>query len=279
MIALVLTIALAQPPKADSPPEKKPEPDAKPLKQTKQGVTVSIEEVAVGKARLMDVLGDKVLSESEHLLVAIIIHNGSETKKLDYQGWCEPFGFPLPHLATVTDEFDNTLKRSAFGLTTRLIGQLQNVSIYPGKTVRDVLAFERPIDKCESVRLLLPGEAIGLDESFVFDIPSSAWKPKPVADPWKKKKEPAKKAPVKPVVKPKPKPEKESPIESIVLLSVVGSGDTAKAMVRLLPSKRTTTVAAGQKLGNWKIDSIDDVRETIVVVDSKGERKRLRKAE
>lgn len=279
MTALLVSLVLTQPPKADSPPEKKPEPDPKPLKQTKQGVTVSIEEVAVGKARLMDVLGDKMLSETEHLLVAIVIHNGSQTKKLDYQGWCEPFGFPLPQYAVVTDEFDNTLKRSSFGLTTRLIGQLQNVSIYPGKTIRDVLAFERPIDKCESVRLLLPGEAIGLDESFAFDIPSSAWKPKPFVDPRKKKKESAKKTPMRPVVKPKPKPEKEPPIESIVLLSVVGSGDSAKAMVRLLPSKKTTTVAAGQKLGDWKIDSIDHARETIVVVDPKGERKRLRKAE
>jgi len=276
MLVMTLVLALLQPPKTEPPPEKKAEPEQKPLKQTKQGVTVAIEEVAVGKARLIDVLGDKMLSETDHFLVAIVIHNGSETKKLDYQGWCEPFGFPLPQYAVVTDEFDNTLKRSAFGLTTRLVGQVQNVSIYPGKTIRDVLAFERPIDKCESVRLLLPGEAVGLDESFVFDIPSSAWKPKPRIAP--AKKAPAKKAPVKPAVKPKPKPDKVGPIDSIVLLSVVGSGDAAKAMVRLMPSRKTTTVAAGQTIGDWKIHSIDDAHETIVVVDPKGERKRLRKS-
>jgi hypothetical protein len=283
MIALLFAFLLAQPPK-DEPPAKKPdaerekktEPDQRPFRQTIQGVTVSIEEVAVGRARL-DFLGDKTLSDGEHLLVALVIMNGSETKKLDYLGWNAPFGLPLPYAATVTDEFDNTLKGSAFGFGVKVIGQVQNVSIYPGKGVRDVLAFERPIDKCESVRLLLPGEAIGLDENFVFDIPASAWKPKPRKPP---AKAPAvKKAPIKAKPKPKLKDEVEAPIESIVLLSVSGKDESAKALVRLLPSKKTLLVSPGQKIGRWQVATIDGVLESIFVVDPKGERKRLKKVE
>jgi len=285
MLSLLFALLIVQAPK-DDPPAKKPEaerekkdePERKPLRQTIQGVTVSIEEVAVGRARL-DFLGDKTLSDGDHLLVAVVIMNGGETKKLDYLGWSAPLGLPVPYAATVTDEFDNTLKGAVFGFGVRVIGQIQNVSIYPGKGVRDVLVFERPIDKCESVRLLLPGEAIGLDENFVFDIPSTAWKPKSRKGPAKAAV--VKKAPVKAKPKPKAKEkdEVEAPIESIVLLSVSGKDESVKALVRLLPSRKTVLVSPGQKIGRWQIDGIDGVLESVVVVDPKGERKRLKKSE
>jgi len=73
--------------------------------------------------------------------------------------------------------------------------------------------------------------------------------------------------------------EAAKPLEGIEVISVAGNGPRARAFVRLLPSKRTQFVKAGDRVGQWEIVSVDRDAESIVAKTPKGERKRFTKGE
>ncbi|HEY3965447.1 MAG TPA: hypothetical protein VGM05_12905 [Planctomycetaceae bacterium] len=117
-------------------------------------------------------LGRQTLSEDELLSVFVGIKNESDTKKYDYRGWStKTFDLERTMVARASDEFGNTYKRITFGITTDVQGQLkEGESVYPEKTVADILVFELPIRKAKELRLLLPGEAIGVKRPLRLKI-------------------------------------------------------------------------------------------------------------
>lgn len=139
------------------------------------GVRLEVRNVSIGKVPLNS-LGDQGTSEDDLLQVAIEIHNLSDSKKVDYRGWGSKYGFNFL-AASLEDELGNSYKRINFGIAT-VVGQVtSSESIYPGKSIRDVLVFEVPISKAKFLTLRLPGDALDLrDASFelVVAVPGSA---------------------------------------------------------------------------------------------------------
>jgi len=114
------------------------------------------------------------------------------------------------------DDFGNTYKRGRF-VGGAPLGQLTTESIYPNKTIQDLLVFEPPIDTIEYLRLELPASAFGEKGTLRFEIPKewigvAAEAPDfPGTEP---SVEPSVEPPTEPVDAPDPLPD-EIPIDSL----------------------------------------------------------------
>ncbi len=110
---------------------------------------------------MRDLLGDLTVSKDELLLIVIQVRNLSQTKKLEYRSWMgEDFAFERD-FATLQDNFGNHYKRITFGIGTKVVGQAESDSFYPGKSVSDILVFELPINTAEYLDLELPAKNFG----------------------------------------------------------------------------------------------------------------------
>ncbi len=140
-----------------------------------QDCQVWIVSAKIGKVPLK-ALGSESSSKDELLMVTVGIKNTTAEKKIDYETWgATPIYDHSP--ATLSDEHGNSYKRITFGIGSDVVGRVErSESIYPGKTLTDVLVFEVPIAAAKSVRLELPGENIGVAGRLRFEIPASAWK-------------------------------------------------------------------------------------------------------
>jgi hypothetical protein len=136
-------------------------------------VRVTIESVRIGphqRPHPTDSDAPPTKSKKDYLLVKLTIENLSDSKKLDYKTWggsASAFVAGSPddgnRKAIITDDLGNTYKRLNLGLNFRLIGQLSAESIFPGKSVTDLLVYERPVDKATHVNVELPPAAYGGD--------------------------------------------------------------------------------------------------------------------
>lgn len=123
-------------------------------------------------------------SEHKLLMVRIQIGNKSTTKKLTYTSWSSiAFG----DRATLRDEFDNHYAAVNFGIT-KVVGQAeQRNSIYPQKSIDDLLVFEVPTDSSRRLKLTLPGSALSIESDLVLvfsnPIAPVAAAPTPPSDP------------------------------------------------------------------------------------------------
>jgi len=135
-------------------------------------LTIFVGTVRGGKAPIRS-SGRLTESNDDLLTVYLGIRNTNDTTKLNYRGWStKTFDLERAMAARASDEFGNAYKRIDFGLLVEVEGQLQRgESIYPGKTLVDVLVFERPIDKAKELRFLLPGEAVDRKEPIRLKVP------------------------------------------------------------------------------------------------------------
>lgn len=116
-------------------------------------------------------LGENTKSEDELLSVYVEVHNLSTSKKLSYETWQgAQFSVRRDH-ATLTDNFGNAYKRINFGFGTEISGQVRSDSLYPNKSISDVLVFESPIDDTEHLDLELPADNFGGEGMLRFRIP------------------------------------------------------------------------------------------------------------
>jgi hypothetical protein len=167
----------AVPPSVVTPPPapKKPEVEwAAAETPVKQGdVQIQVKGVRVGKVPLKERIGDSS-GESKDVLLMIDLEvaNLGETKKLDYRSWggrASSFGTRT----ALTDNFDNKYKVVNFGFSSEVVGSVQSESVYPGKSIRDVLVFEEPIGKVEYLNLELPAAQFGGEGMLRIRIPAS----------------------------------------------------------------------------------------------------------
>jgi energy-coupling factor transporter transmembrane protein EcfT len=165
-------------------------------------VEVTVERITVEKVRVKD-FGES-LSEEPHLTVRLVVSNLSGVKKLSYSGWAGKTMSFGEHFATLQDEHKNSYKRIHFGLGSRIVGQVNNEDIYPGKMLSDLLIFEVPVDAATMLFLRLPGNTVGVESDFEFSIPISSVQRED------RLPHEAEKTPVKtPSVKQKPTPKRE----------------------------------------------------------------------
>ena len=135
--------------------------------------------VNVGKVSLKEQIGgDEGSSKDVLLSIEIEIKNLSETKKLNYRSWgadTPVFDRASPIL---TDNFDNQYKGVKFGIATKVVGSVSSESVYPGKSISDVIVFEEPIGKVEHLNLELPASNFGGAGMLRLRIPVSMIKSK-----------------------------------------------------------------------------------------------------
>lgn len=164
-----------RPPVVASPPPKEPEIEWAPAENpVRQGdVEVQVKSVRVGKVPLKDSYGDGTgQSQDILLMIELEVRNLSDTKKLNYRTWggrAVSFG----NRTGLTDNFDNRYKVVNFGFGNEVVGAVESESVYPGKSVKDMLVFEEPITKAESLNLELPAEQFGGEGILRIRIPAS----------------------------------------------------------------------------------------------------------
>jgi hypothetical protein len=105
----------------------------------------------------------------EYLIVTLALNNLGATKKLDFTGFAS--GGSISRLVTLVDDLGNQYKQKRFR-GAKVEGQASSESLYPGKQLSDVLVFEPPIAKAETLKLRLPAAAFGGAGALKFRIPA-----------------------------------------------------------------------------------------------------------
>ncbi len=121
---------------------------------------------------LTDPFDDDGRSKDALLMVNLELTNTSPTKKMEYSTWSgKDISFDRDY-ATLEDNFGNTYTRVGFGLGTHPVGAIpRRESIYPSKSVNDMLVFELPIDAIEYLQLELPAKNFGGTGMLRLQIP------------------------------------------------------------------------------------------------------------
>jgi hypothetical protein len=134
---------------------------------------VQITQVTIGKVPLKTFTRNSE-SKDNLLMVKLELLNTNPTKKVEYHSWSgKDISFDRD-FATLKDNFDNSYKRISFGLGSYPVGAVErSESIYPNKSVTDVLVFELPLDTMEYLRLELPAKNFGGTGMMRVQIPKS----------------------------------------------------------------------------------------------------------
>jgi hypothetical protein len=113
-------------------------------------------------------------SKDNLLMVKLELLNTNPNKKVEYHSWSgKDISFDRD-FATLRDNFDNSYKRISFGLGSHPVGAVErSESIYPNKSVTDVLVFELPLETIEYLRLELPAKNFGGTGMLRLQIPRS----------------------------------------------------------------------------------------------------------
>ena len=136
-------------------------------------VRVRVLSAKIGKVPLKDFSSDEATSKDDLLMISLEIENLSKSKKLDYRGWAGGrIGFG-GSAATLEDDAGNAYKRIGFGIS-KVVGQQESESLYPSKSLGDVLVFEVPVDAAKTLRLTLPSKTYGGDGDLHIVIPIAA---------------------------------------------------------------------------------------------------------
>ncbi len=116
-------------------------------------------------------------SQDKLLMISLELTNTSPAKIMNYRGWSAQWSdFTSSDRASLKDNIGNTYKRVHFGPGSRVDGQVtSNESIYPNKSLTDVLVFEPPTDACQYLVLELPASAVGGTGMFRLRIPRAMW--------------------------------------------------------------------------------------------------------
>jgi hypothetical protein len=120
---------------------------------------VRVANTSIDKVPLKDVFREGTTSKDDLLMIKLELLNTNPTKKMEYRSWAGG-DFSLDRdYATLKDNFGNSYKRITFGLSAYPVGAVQrSASIYPNKSVTDVLVFEVPLENIEYLRLELPAK-------------------------------------------------------------------------------------------------------------------------
>lgn len=164
----------------ESPPDEEWADSRNALRQ--RDLEVKITEATVSFVPLEDFSNRSGKSKERLLMIRLEITNTSSSRKVDYRGRGAPFADVLSR-ASLRDEKGNHYKRCDFGFANRVVGQVRDAeSIYPGKSLSDVLVFERPVDGFATLLFELPANAFGGSGKLRFKIASGSVVDDPKAD-------------------------------------------------------------------------------------------------
>ncbi len=136
----------------------------------KQGdLQVAVAQVSITKAPLKGAPGKKPPAE-KCLIVHLRISNVGVERKYDYSGWGQ---WGSENAASLRDTKGKVFPLKHFNAEWDVEGQVRSTSLFPGKSIDDILIFEAPKSKeiPAHLRLELPGAAYGGTDKFLFEIP------------------------------------------------------------------------------------------------------------
>jgi hypothetical protein len=139
--------------------------EGEPVDSTKQAqkqgdMQIAVAQVGITKAPL-DGAKEKKQPTEKYLIVHLRISNVGVERKYDYSGWGQ---WGSDNAATLRDTKGHAFKLKRFDATWTVKGQVTSTSIFPGKSIDDILIFEAPPPE-------LPAAAFGGEGSFIFEIP------------------------------------------------------------------------------------------------------------
>jgi hypothetical protein len=137
--------------------------------QQQGDLRIAITSVSITTAPLIPVPGKKPPID-KFLIVQLRLSNVGVERKYDYSGWGQ---WGSESAATLRDTKGKVFKLKRFEGTWDVKGQIRSTSIFPGKSVDDILIFEAPPlkDIPSRLRLELPAAALGNEGNFIFEIP------------------------------------------------------------------------------------------------------------
>ena len=116
-------------------------------------------------------IGGNSKSKDDLLMVKLDLLNKNPTKKVEYHSWgAEVFSLGGDSV-TLKDDFGNSYKQISFGFGSFPVGAVSSESLYPNKSVTDVLVFQVPVDKATYLDLELPAKNYGCEGMIRFRIP------------------------------------------------------------------------------------------------------------
>lgn len=125
-------------------------------------IAITVTGMEVGPVAVRGISGSGP-SKKSYLMVRLKIMNRSTDKKLEFRGWDDH--------CTLKDDKGNLYKRESPGFGEAIIGVAARESLYPGKTITELLVFEVPVKSAKTLSLELEGERIGVDGAFRFEHP------------------------------------------------------------------------------------------------------------
>lgn len=137
-------------------------------------IRVQVISASIGKIDLKDMFGDAAESRNELLAIVLEVTNLNPQRKIDYYTWRgRDFAFDRD-FGTLRDNFGNNYKRIDFGYGTFPTNSVKEFeSIYPLRSIRDVLIFQPPISNIEYLDLELPAENVGTTGMIRLRIPKT----------------------------------------------------------------------------------------------------------
>ncbi|MFI5457627.1 MAG: hypothetical protein ACHRXM_19465 [Isosphaerales bacterium] len=136
-------------------------------------VAVRVVSAKVARVALIGGPTEERQSENPQLVLTIEVSNGSRSRKIDYRTWAGADVSFERDFATVEDNFGNRYNRITFSIFNQPAGRVVSDSIYPGKSLTDVLMFEPPIEKIQQLDLEMPARNVGTQGHFRIRIPTA----------------------------------------------------------------------------------------------------------
>jgi len=131
-----------------------------------QGIALKLDDAWIGNVHIQDRLKFDSYGNmfGRYLTVKARITNETDSKKLDFS--CPP------RLVTLHDDLGNSYKDIQVDARYRIVGQVSEFSIHPGKSIVAVFVFEPPIKEASWLELAIPGHTCGLSGKLKLRIPT-----------------------------------------------------------------------------------------------------------
>ncbi len=136
-------------------------------------VEIRITSVTVGVVPLTRIDGSLGESAKSHLSIKIEVKNLSTNRKIRYESFAGPAFSPYADRASLRDNFGNSYNAVGFKSLAVPVGRTERESIYPGKSIADVLLFEPPVDGIKFLDLELPLSLVEASGDARVRIPMS----------------------------------------------------------------------------------------------------------
>lgn len=133
--------------------------------------TVQVAGAKIGPVRLRDFRDDSFESDSPYLGVAIQFRNKDERKSLRFSG---TRAFNTSRFQ-VRDDVDNIVRPVGFGITTKVVGAIEDVEeLNPEESLQHLAVFEVPLPKTQSLKLTIDLGCFDGEGEIQVEIPYDA---------------------------------------------------------------------------------------------------------